>query len=1017
MSSESDLSSDDSEADTSSSESDGSDDTSDSDDESSTLSVDSDARTSSVSTDSSEVSSSDSSSDDDSDVREVSSKRGKTNNERTTRAQAKNSDPQSEANLSKKPFVSPGHGKLATKRRNLRRRRHNLLKRLQREGKLPEDATFADLPLVDVENGTGTTSIAEAKQSLLESLAIEEPGQSDSDQNPLETTLAKASSHEVIEPTSTSTVADPLNISVGQATSGPTQCQQSSQAEHTTLQSATNEAVISEPRSHEQTPGQRPRMRIDLGSSRRMLFGALGLSAPKTKQDEEKARMKLESQARHSMKAVNDESSKALGQDELQDAPADEYEDWQKRIRLNAVECCHDGISLTAPPFPFVQRWDPQQQASHYKTGGQGRKNRNKKKRKRHTESHEEGLQHDESYLIPSKYDEQSPPAKHTKLSDDQVIREIETAGGEHRLSPHQDSIDSRSQAAIDDQLQREFDEISTSRDGLKSNPNNDLPELPHDLSKYPDVTNGDLVPGTIIAFKKLDMSVETNWQPLISDYKTAVITDLLDDGLLELRLASRDAPKRRDISATGEVIYSKFEMPDADDVSRVSDARILEIVFAELIEPKIIRKVESRKSTPQEPSIDATIDRVHTNLDKIADNMTNAEAAGPNYDISQSETIEADGDHPSLSIKSMTEPSILRHHVFQKQAPLKTQVSKKVRDIIKDAGLNSSNNIENAESFNEAAQDLKNGNPSKDTMVSEDQSVSDPESPAFNGFGSSPPHTSDVQVPSSPQDDRDEYGNDDIQSEKNLNLSDHLTSTVPETVPQPALNLAPPSSQISSLSPSLPRSQRNPFGSDGSIRYSSLALQPDSHESNDVIGPRQRRASSSKSSTRQSRSHRQSTSSSAPEPGISPPPIRDPQKVENPTRESESKLGGSSTLQQMPSPPPLIIEQPDDPSGSDSDLPDLATILSQPSQRQFSQVSSTPVVIKRSDSENKDFTPPQRPSHSIGDRTQIVELLSSDDLESTDESGQGSKYVGKYESQVLPNGSGWIKKSQAQQA
>lgn len=889
------------------------------------------------------------------------------------------------------------------------------MKRLQREGKLPEDATFADLPLVDVENGTRTTSIAEAKQSLLKSLAIEEPGQSDSNKNPLETTVAKALSHEVIEPTSTSTVADPLNISVGQATSGPARCQQSSQPEPTTLQSATNEAVISEPGSHEQTPDQRPRMRIDVASSRRMLFGALGLSAPKTKQDEEKARTKLESQARRSVKAVNDESSKALGQDESQDAPADEYEDWQTRIRLNAVECCHDGISLTTPPFPFVQRWDPQQQASRYNTGGQGRKNRNKKKRKRHTESHER-LQHDESYLIPSKHDEQSPPAKHTKFSDDQVIGDIETARGEHRSSSHPDSIDSRSQAAIDDQLQREFDENSTSGDGFKSTPNNDLPELPHDLSKYPDVTNGDLVPGTIIAFKKLDMSVETNWQPLISDYKTAAITDLLDDGLLELRLASRDAPKPRDISATGEVIYSKFEMPDAEDVSHVSDARILEIVFAELIEPKIIQKVESRKST-QEPSIDATIGRVHTDLDNIADNTTNAEAAGQNYDISQSETIEADDNHPSLSIKSMTEPSILRHHVFQRQAQLKTQVSKEVRDIIKDAGLNSGINIENAESFNEAAQDLKNGNPSKDTMVGEDQSVSDPESPAFDGFGLSPPHTSDVQVASSPQDDGDEYGNDDIQSEKNLNLSDHLTSIVPETVPQPALNLAPSSSQISSLSPSLPRSQRNPFGSDGSIRYPSLALQPDSHESNDVIGPRQRRASSSKSSTRQSRRHRQSTSSSAPEPGTSPPPIHGPPKVENPARESESKLGGSSTPQQMPSPPPLIVEQPDDPSGSDSDLPDLATILSQPSQRQFSQVSSTPVVINRSDSESRDFTPPQRPSHSIGDGTQIVELLSSDDLESTDESGQGSKYVGKYESQVLPNGSGWIKKSQAQQA
>ena len=1004
------LSGDESNDDVSSDSDSSSDTSSDTDDESSTPSVDSDVQNSGVDVDSSEVSTSDSSSNDDSDSEEDSPTVEKTSNQGTARSHVRSGDPQLAASTFEKALVSPGQGKAATKRRNVRRRKHNLLKRLQREGKLPEDATLADLPLVEAENRAGTTCIAEAKRSLLKSLDLSGTIRLDADKDPSETTAVQTSDKEIPELTSTVTESGSLSTPETQATSSPPRPMQSSQPESVNLHSATSETVVDEPGSQEQTSGPRPRMKIDLASSRRMLFGALGLSTPKTKQDEEKARTKLAIQARRPTKTANDENIIRRVEDgSLCVSSDDEYENWQERIKLNAVECCHSGITLSTPPFPFIQRWDPQQQASDCKIGGKSRKGRNKKKRKRHAETFEEGLLYDDMYMDPSKVDNPPSSAKHLRYSDDQIRQDTGIAEEEYHVSSQPASIESRSQAAIDDQLQREVEEVSGAGDILDPQLDVDLPELPDNLALYPDMTNDDLTPATIIAFKKLDMSVETNWQPLISDYKIAVITDLLDDGFLKLRLAARDAPKPRDVSDTGEVVYSKFEMPDFGDNPHVSDARIIEIAFAELIEPKVVQRVGVQLGKIPESSNNADVD-------KLTYPTTRAEAAGKKYDIGQSETIRANGDTPPFKLQSMTEPITSRPGIPHSQAHLEAQISGEARNIIKDAGWNSSINIENGDRLYGAAQEPRISTSLKDSAMSEQQSEYQPQSPSFNGFGSSPPPTSDVQVPSSPQNRVNGHHDDNSQSGDDTASSDHLAFAVPDTVPEPILDVSPAFSQISSYSPSPPRIQRDPLISDGGVNYPDLALQPSSHDCNDIFRSRLRRTSLSKKNSRQSQRNRHSSSSPLRELGTSPPPLSKSCKVEIDGCKARSKLKGSRPSQRAPSSPALIVAQHDNCSGSDSDLPDLATILSQPSQRQVSQVLSTSVVVKRSDSESRDFTPRQRPSQNIGNETQIVDLLSSDNLESVNVSGEGSKYISIYESQVLPSGSDWIKKSQAQQ-
>lgn len=37
---------------------------------------------------------------------------------------------------------------------------------------------------------------------------------------------------------------------------------------------------------------------------------------------------------------------------------AEKVTDWREKVRVSAVECCEEGVVLSAPSFPFKQRWD-----------------------------------------------------------------------------------------------------------------------------------------------------------------------------------------------------------------------------------------------------------------------------------------------------------------------------------------------------------------------------------------------------------------------------------------------------------------------------------------------------------------------------------------------------------------------------------------------------------------------------------------------------------------------------------
>jgi hypothetical protein len=119
-----------------------------------------------------------------------------------------------------------------------------------------------------------------------------------------------------------------------------------------------------------------------------------------------------------------------------------------------------------------------------------------------------------------------------------------------------------------------------------------EFPDLPDDLASFENVLETEVRPGAIIAFRQLDMSKATNWQPLISDYRTGVVDEVLDDCVIRFRLADRDKNvSNHNHDNDNPRQYSKFEMPGYDEEEE--DDGFREIAFEELIDPKLLRPIQ----------------------------------------------------------------------------------------------------------------------------------------------------------------------------------------------------------------------------------------------------------------------------------------------------------------------------------------------------------------------------------------------------------------------------------------
>jgi hypothetical protein len=329
-------------------------------------------------------------------------------------------------------------------------------------------------------------------------------------------------------------------------------------------------------------PSSSRRSKLDLGAGKRLLFSALGVRAPKTKKDEERVRNNLMKGVRPLVpkKPIEDPQPDPIDETAVEDLDA-----WRQKIIYRAVECIQDAVDLSEPPFPFEQRWDPQQrgpyrgdrggkrkkdqrdQAQYYQDDTRASKKQKGRKGKHNYAKEKEYL--DSSYepsfrddTMTSQFDD---PIQAKRLQSDDVEGEIS-----HQL----------------------MNDIQTPTTGFSQGPE-DLALLPDDPSILPDLNDGQAKVGMTIAFKQLEMSEATKWQPQISAYRTTIVIAIAENGELQLTLAMRDRqqPNKRYDPETGERIYSNFEIPDDNEMDDEDHEGMLNLLFNELIEPKIVQE------------------------------------------------------------------------------------------------------------------------------------------------------------------------------------------------------------------------------------------------------------------------------------------------------------------------------------------------------------------------------------------------------------------------------------------
>lgn len=236
----------------------------------------------------------------------------------------------------------------------------------------------------------------------------------------------------------------------------------------------------------------------------------------------------------------------------------DDPDAWRQKISYRAVEVVQEGIELSEPPFPFVQRWDPQQRWDNSQRRG---------KRK----SRDDFQFYDDSTLQSAKkmkvahsvdyddYYEEDTTAWHDNQHD--VVLDYDDAS----FNPDEGLI-------TDGYGNHSSGQGLTALKGQVDVDTDDLPPLPQDMESLPKLQASDLKTGMIIAYKQLLCTEATNWQPQLSDFVTATVTQIYDGGgdEFQVQLAKRDMNldrnERKYDEETGQRVYGKFEAPDEDD-------------------------------------------------------------------------------------------------------------------------------------------------------------------------------------------------------------------------------------------------------------------------------------------------------------------------------------------------------------------------------------------------------------------------------------------------------------------
>jgi hypothetical protein len=405
----------------------------------------------------------------------------------------------------------PGEGKKTTQTRNARRMRTNRLKHLKEAGKLPKDADLKALDEYDEEQRLQQSETLSQRQGFAQSagkrkrLDDEEAAQPVLDES---AELAKRKQEMIARFGQDSDVTMGAEESSSNKVESPASVTPQQQQEESSA-------------TPEKTP-ERKRLRPDVSAIGRML-------ARQTKNLVKKPAKTIE-------KAPTPEPEGST-----------DPEFWKSRINLSAFECWEEEYELTAPPFPFVQHWDPVGKVMRKKAKKGG------KKAPPPVEEYEEEEEEEEDKIFLN-YDD-TPD-----FNPDVEIH-----------------------AAIEDQLQQDIATAAQEQD--------EFPPIPEDLDALPDLTSADIKVGAVIVCKFFGINPVTV-TPETSDFKTAIVEQEGDSGggagTFRLRIAQRDLPKKeKKFNSKGQRVYDAkdgFFMEEDDEEGLWSG------MFGELVQGKLLK-------------------------------------------------------------------------------------------------------------------------------------------------------------------------------------------------------------------------------------------------------------------------------------------------------------------------------------------------------------------------------------------------------------------------------------------
>ncbi|RKF75911.1 putative clumping factor b protein [Golovinomyces cichoracearum] len=472
--------------------------------------------------------------------------------------------------------VVPGKGKRATQMRNKRRRISNAMKRLKEKGIIPADISKDDFmdfyekkrPFRAAEQKctsdesnlvcnksqimvNGDDEFKRRRKELLDSLAsggIEV--HSDLPRQETSPTLNAQLNTSEIEPESIAAKTGASEIDAKQITI-------TAGSSELTALITLPETVSSKKELKKKHQNTSQRARLDLDAGRRMLFSAIGLKPPVTKQDEENIRKEI-------MKDSNTFISKKETSTETNglELEAEDPEAWKEKIIYRAKECVEKNVELCEPPFPFFQRWDPQQKT--------------RKRKANHQIQTQNGLDYD--LVIKRQKKDQVNKA----YNDEQHLHEDLCESDQLNLQ-------------TDDGLEQGFKfDSSTVKENLDDcvvqMQDEDLVPLPNDPSSLPDLKEGEAKTSMVILFKQLEVSAASRWQPQVSSYRRATILSVENDRI-QVKLAQLDLQTYEKLyDEQGQRVYHGFETIEIDETE---DDGLRDLHFNELIQPKILNPVE----------------------------------------------------------------------------------------------------------------------------------------------------------------------------------------------------------------------------------------------------------------------------------------------------------------------------------------------------------------------------------------------------------------------------------------